>query len=83
MSFEEQLLSLNEEELFGKQNAIPIEQSEVIQNMARLSNMLQDGIGILKQKDMLLYEDAQDISQMQSEIFERLGSMLGKLEKYM
>lgn len=83
MKLEEALLQLDEEELFGTVKSIPVEQSEVLKNFALLSKMIQEAIDTLTNRDNLLYEDAEQISNMQNECMKWLGEMLGKIEKYM
>lgn len=40
MDFAEELLKLNEEELFGKQKSIDIEERDVMKNLGLLANMI-------------------------------------------
>lgn len=82
MNFAEELLKLNEEELFGKQKSIDIEESDVMKNLGTLANMILEAIDCLKERDVLLYEDAQQISRSQFEAMEKLGDILEKINKY-
>lgn len=84
MKLEEELLKLNEEELFGKvKKSKPVEQSEILKNYALLNNMISEAIDILKNRDNVLFEDAENISKMQNECMKWLGNSLKNLEKYM
>ena len=65
MKLEEELIRLNEEELFWTVKSIPVEQSEVLKNFALLSKMIQEAIDTLSNRDNLLYEDARQIINMQ------------------
>lgn len=82
MNFAEELLKLNEEELFGKQKSIDIEESDVMKNLGTLANMILEAMDCLKERDVLLYEDAQQISRSQFEAMEKLGDILEKINKY-
>lgn len=64
MKLEEDLLRLDEEELFGTVKSVPVEQSEVLKNFALLSKMIQEAIDTLTNRDNLLYEDDEQISSM-------------------
>lgn len=83
MKLEEALIRLDEEELFGKVHSVDIEQSDVMKNLGTLANMVHEAIENLSFRDMLLYEDAQEIAKMQMECMKWLGEMLGRIEKYM
>lgn len=83
MKLEEELLRLNEEELFGTVKSIPVEQSEVLKNFALLSKSIREAIDTLTNRDNLLYEDAEQISSMQNECMKCLGEMQEIIEKYM
>ena len=82
MDFAEELLKVNEEELFGKQKSIDIEESDVMKNLGTLANMILEAMDCLKERDVLLYEDAQQISRSQFEAMEKLGDILEKINKY-
>lgn len=82
MNFAEELLKLNEEEIFGKQKSIDIEESNIMKNLGTLENMLIDAMDSLKERDVLLYEDAEQISKSQFEAMEKLGDVLEKIKKY-
>lgn len=82
MNFAEELLKLNEEELFGKQKSIDIEESDVMKNLGTLANMILEAMDSLKERDVLLYEDAQQISRSQFEAMEKIGDILEKVNKY-
>lgn len=83
MKLEEALIQLDEEELFGKEHSISIEQSEIMKNFGTLANMIQEAIDGLKERDRLIYEDAEELSKIQMECMELIGEMLGKIKKYM
>lgn len=77
------MLQLDEEELFGKVKSIDIEQSDILKNLGTLSNMIQEAIDCLKNKDRVLYEDAEQISNIRMEAMKNIGDIIGKIEKYM
>jgi len=83
MKLEEQLIRLNEEEIFGKIHSIDIEESDVMKNLGTLANMINEAIENLRTRDRLLYEDSEDIVAMEMECMKWLGDILGKIEKYM
>lgn len=83
MKLEEQLIILNEEEIFGKIHSVDIEESDVMKNLGTLANMINEAIENLRTRDRLLYEDAEEIVAMQMECMKWLGDILGKIEKYM
>lgn len=83
MKLEEQLIRLNEEEIFGKIHSIDIEESDVMKNLGTLANMINEAIENLRTRDRLLYEDAEEIVAMEMECMKWLGDILGKIEKYM
>lgn len=65
MKLEEALLQLDEQELFGSVKSIPVELNEVFKNFVLLLKMIQETIDTLTNRDILLYEDAKQISNMQ------------------
>lgn len=83
MKLEEALIQLDEEELFGKEHSIDIEQSEIMKNLGTLANMIQEAIDGLKERDRLIYKDAEELSKIQMKCMELIGEMLGKIKKYM
>ncbi|MBD8923491.1 hypothetical protein EGR52_08780 [bacterium] len=83
MKLEEALIRLDEEELFGKVHSVDIEQSDVMKNLGTIANMINEAIENLKSRDRLLYEDVEEITEMQMECMKWLGDILGKIEKYM
>lgn len=83
MKLEEALIRLNEEELFGKEHSVDIEESDVMKNLGTLANMINEAIENLRTRDRLLYKDAEDIAGMQMECMKWLGDILGRIEKYM
>jgi len=83
MKLEEQLIRLNEEEIFGKIHSVDIEESDVMKNLGTLANMINEAIENLRTRDRLLYEDSEDIVAMEMECMKWLGDILGKIEKYM
>ena len=83
MKLEEALIRLDEEELFGKVHSVDIEQSDVMKNLGTIANMINEAIENLKSRDRLLYEDVEEITEMQMECMKWLGDILVKIEKYM
>lgn len=83
MKLEEALLRLNEEELFGKVHSVDIEQSEVMKNLGTLANMIREAVDVLKSRDTILYEDAEQIAEIQKVCMKSLGEILRRIEKYM
>lgn len=83
MKLEEELICLNEEEIFGKVHSVDVEESDVIKNLGTLGNMINEAIDKLKSRDRILYEDAEEIAGMQIETMKWLGNILDKIEKYM
>ncbi len=81
MNFAEELLNLDEEEIFGKQKSVDIEESDVMKNLGTLANMIMETIDSLKKRKFLLCEDAEQISEIQLEAIEKLGE-LEKVNKY-
>lgn len=82
IKFEEALLQLNEDELFGKEKSVAVEQSEVLKNLGVLSKMLQEIMNIIISRDVILYDDAMKLSDMQKECMKWIGEMQFILEKY-
>lgn len=83
MKLEEQLIRLNEEQIFGNIHSVDIEQSYIMKNLGTLGNMINEAIDNLRILDRLLYEDTEEIVAMQMECMKWLGDILGKIEKYM
>lgn len=83
MKLEEALMQLKEEKLFEKVHSIDIEQSEIIKNFETLANMIQEAIDGLKERDRLIYENAEELSKIQMECMKLIGDMLDKIKKYM
>ncbi len=82
IKLEEALLQLNEDELFGKEKSVAVEQSEVLKNLGVLSKMLQEIMDIIISRDVILYDDAMKLSDMQKECMKWIGEMQFILEKY-
>ena len=53
-----------------------------MKNLGTLANMILEAMDCLKERDVLLYEDAQQISRSQFEAMEKLGDILEKINKY-
>ena len=53
MKLEEALIQLDEEELFGKEYSIDIEQSEIMKNFGTLANMIQKSDRWIKGKGQI------------------------------
>ena len=82
IKLEEALLQLNEDELFGKEKSVAVEQSEVLKNLGVFSKMLQEIMDIIISRDVILYDDAMKLSDMQKECMKWIGEMQFILEKY-
>ena len=82
MKLEEQLIRLNEDEIFGKVHSVDIEESDVMKNLGTLANMINEAVEILRGCDRLLYEDAEAIAKVEIEGINLMGSILEKIEKY-
>lgn len=83
MKFEEQLIRLNEDEIFGKVHSVDIEESDVMKNLGTLANMINEAVETLRGCNRLLYEDAEDLAKMEMECMKWIGAILEKIEKYM
>ena len=83
MRLEEQLIRLNEEEIFGKVHSVDIEESDVMKNLGTLGNMINEAVENLKGCNRLLHEDAEAITKLEMESMKWLGAILEKLQKYM
>lgn len=82
MKLEEQLIRLNEDEIFGKVHSVDIEESDVMKNLGTLGNMINEAIETLRGCDRLLYEDAEAIAKVEIEGINLIGTILEKIEKY-
>ncbi len=83
MKLEEQLIRLNEDEIFGKVHSVDIEESDVMKNLGTLANMINEAVETLRGCDRLLYEDAEALEKMEMECMKWIGAILEKIEKYM
>jgi len=83
MKLEEQLIRLNEDDIFGKVHSVDIEESDVMKNLGTLGNMINEAIETLRGCDRLIYEDAEAITKMEIECMKWIGAILEKIEKYM
>ena len=83
MKLEEALICLNEEEIFGEEHSVDIEQSDIMKNLGTLGNMINEAMDKLKSRNRIMYEDAEEIAGMQMEVMKWLGNILDKIEKYM
>ena len=83
MKLEEQLIRLNEEEIFGKIHSVDIEESDVMKNLGILGNMINEAVENLRGCNRLLYEDAEVLTKLEMESMKWLGAILEKLQKYM
>jgi hypothetical protein len=83
MKLEEQLIRLNEEEIFGKEHSVDIEESDVMKNLGTLGNMINEAVENLRGCNRLLYEDAEALTKLEMESMKWLGAILEKLQKYM
>lgn len=82
MKLEEQLIRLNEDEIFGKVHSVDIEESDVMKNLGTLANMINEAVETLRGCDRLLYEDAETLAKMEMECMKWIGAILEKIEKY-
>lgn len=83
MKLEEELIKLNEEEIFGREKVVEIEKSEVIKNMRELISLIEEIMNILIKRGTIFYKDAEEIRKMTMIIFQDFGDILEVLEKYM
>jgi len=83
MKLEEQLIRLNEDDIFGKVHSVDIEESDVMKNLGTLANMINEAVETLRGCDRLLYEDAEALAKMEIECMKWIGAILEKIEKYM
>ena len=82
MKLEEELIRLDEEELFGKQKSVSTEQSDLLKNLAYIGNMIVEANDIIEARDTILYDDAVTISKFQKMCLEDIGCILDVLRKY-
>lgn len=82
MKLEEELIKLDEEDLFGKQKSISTEQSDLLKNLSYIGNMIVETNDIISSRDTILYDDAVTISKFQRMCSEDLGCILDVLRKY-
>ncbi len=82
MKLEEELIKLNEEEIFGREKVVEIEKSEVIKNMRELISLIEEIMNILIKRGTILYKDAEEIRKMTMLIFQDFGDILEVVEKY-
>lgn len=83
MKLEEQLIRLNEDEIFGKVHSVDIEESDVMKNLGTLANMINEAVETLRGCDRLLYEDAEALAKIEIECMNLIGAILERIEKYM
>ena len=83
MKLEEELLKITKDEEFWEPQLISIGQSKLVENMVELSNLITDIIEVLKDKKSIVYQDAEEVSDMQFAIYDILGQILGKVEGFM
>lgn len=76
MSFEEQLYNLNEEEIFGKEEAQVVEGSDLLKHLAYLGKLLGEVADAITARETMLKEDMQIIDQAQIEAIRQLGEIL-------
>lgn len=82
MKLEEELIKLNEEEIFGREEVVEIEKSEVIKNMRELISLTEEIMNILIKRGTIFYKDAEEIRKMTMLIFQDFGDILEVVEKY-
>lgn len=83
MKLEEELLKITRDEEFWEPQLISIGQSKLVENMVELSNLITDIIEVLKDKKSIVYQDAEEVSEMQFDVYDILGQILGKVEGFM
>lgn len=83
MKLEEELLKITKDEEFWEPQLISIGQSKLVENMVELSNLITDIIEVLKDKKSIVYQDAEEVSEMQFDVYDILGQILGKVEGFM
>lgn len=76
MSFEEQLVNLEEEEIFGQEKEIELEGSKILEHLEYLHNLLRDVADNLTAKETITHEEAKLIDKEQMEVIQHLGEML-------
>ena len=82
MKLEEELIKLDEEDLFGKRKSVSTEQSDLLKNLAYIGNMILEAHDIIDSRDTILYDDAVTISKFQKMCLEDIGCILDVLRKY-
>ena len=82
MKLEEELIKLDEEDLFGKRKSVSTEQSDLLKNLAYIGNMILEAHDIIESRDTILYDDAVTISKFQKMCLEDIGCILDVLRKY-
>ena len=82
MKLEEELIKLDEEDLFRKQKSISTDQSDLLKNLAYIGNMIVEANDIIEARDTILYDDAVTIYKFQKMCSEDLGCILDVLQKY-
>jgi len=55
MKLEEELIKLDEEDLFGKQKSISTEQSDLLKNLAYIGNMIVEANDIIENRDTNIF----------------------------
>lgn len=83
MKLEEELLKITRDEEFWEPQLISIDQSKLVENMVELSNLITYIIEVLKDKKSIVYQDAEEVSEMQFDVYDILGQILGKVEGFM
>lgn len=83
MKLEEELLKITRDEEFWEPQLISIGQSKLVENMVELSNLITYIIEVLKDKKSIVYQDAEEVSEMQFDVYDILGQILGKVEGFM
>lgn len=83
MKLKEELLKITRDEEFWEPQLISIGQSKLVENMVELSNLITYIIEVLKDKKSIVYQDAEEVSEMQFDVYDILGQILGKVEGFM
>lgn len=82
MILEEELIKLNEEDIFGPDRTLLIEETELMTNMATLSNMVVENINALDHRGRIERTKAEKINRLQANCIEALGNLLAEINEY-
>lgn len=77
MTFEEQLLKLQEEESIERQEKINVEESDVLKLLGDMNKLLQEITETFLNKKTMLLEEAKQIGAVEVDCIRQLGTILG------